>query len=103
METFLREEEIGYWNEELRGTHEYDIALKIAKHGYIIQTVPEPLIYRKTISNHRYIFKIEEMFDLWHYYGNDFIHCIGFKRNHCYFTITLHDVVAKKKSFFFFF
>ena len=77
-------EEIGYWNEELRGMHEYDIALKLTLHGYWIYTIPEPLMIRNRMSNitiesgHYYYFKIAEILDLWKYYGKDFIPCIGF-------------------------
>jgi len=78
-------EEVGYWNEDLRGMHEYDIALKIAKRNYLIMTYPEPLMFRDRISNitvesgHYYFFKIAEIFDLWHNYGKDFIPNIGIK------------------------
>ena len=76
-------EEIGYWNEELRGMHEYDIALKISRKGYWIYTIPEPLMIRNRISNitiesgHYYYFKIAEIVDLWKYYGKDFFPCLG--------------------------
>jgi len=78
-------EKIGWWNENLRGMHEYDIALKISKLGYDIFTLSDPLMYRDRISNitvesgHYYFFKIAEIFDLWHYYGKDFIPNIGIK------------------------
>jgi len=78
-------EEVGWWNEKLRGMHEYDIALKLTKKGYGIHTVERPLVYRDRISNitvesgHYYFFKIAEIFDLWHYYGKDFIPYIGLK------------------------
>jgi len=78
-------EKIGWWNEELRGMHEYDIALKLSKLGYKIYTLQEPLMYRDRISNitvesgHYYFFKIAEIFDLWHYYGKDFIPYVGIK------------------------
>jgi len=71
--------EIGGWNEKLRGMHEHDIALKIAKKGYLIKTVPEPLMHRLTISMHHVVYKINEAFDLWHYYGRDFIPLLGIK------------------------
>lgn len=75
-------EEINYWNESLRGMHEYDIALKITKMGYQIVTIREPLTIRNrygsnfSINSH---IKIAEMLDLWHYYGKDFISYIGVK------------------------
>jgi len=78
-------EEVGWWNEKLRGMHEYDIALKLSKKGYKIVTVDEALVYRDRISNitvesgHYYFFKIAEIFDLWHYYGKDFLPNIGIK------------------------
>lgn len=78
-------EKIGWWNEDLRGMHEYDIALKISKLGYEIYTIPAPLMYRDRISNitiesgHYYFFKIAEIFDLWYYYGKEFIPNVGLK------------------------
>jgi len=85
-------QEICYWNEELRGMHEYDIALKLAKRNYLIFTYPEALMYRDRISNitvesgHYYYFKIAEILDLWKYYGKDFIKetgISGFSLNAC--------------------
>ena len=87
--------QIGGWNEKLRGMHEHDIALKIAKKGYTIQTIPEPLMHRETISNHSYFIKIAELVDLWHYYGKDFIHWIGFKG----FLINLMKTILLWKLF----
>ncbi|GAH48451.1 unnamed protein product, partial [marine sediment metagenome] len=55
--------EVGYWNEELRGMHEYDVALKLSKLGYHINVVPHILMIRNRISNitvesgHYYFFK----------------------------------------------
>jgi len=77
--------EIGYWNESLRGMHEYDIALKLSKLGYGIYTVPQVLMVRNRISNitvesgHYYFFKIAEIVDLWKYYGKDFLPELGIK------------------------
>jgi glycosyltransferase involved in cell wall biosynthesis len=77
--------EIGWWNENLRGMHEYDLALKLTKKGYLVYTIPEPLMIRNRMSNitvesgHYYFFKIAEIFDLWKYYGKDFIPRVGFK------------------------
>lgn len=77
--------EIGYWNEELRGMHEYDVALKISKLGYRIITVPEVLMIRNRISNitvesgHYYFFKIAEIVDLWKYYGKEFLPKLGLR------------------------
>lgn len=75
-------EEIGWWNEKLRGMHEYDLALKITKKGYQIYSIPEPLMTRERISNtdaKYYYIKIAEVFDLWHYFGKDFLSYIGIK------------------------
>lgn len=74
--------EIGWWNEKLRGMHEYDLALKIAKKGYQIKTVPEPLATRTRVANQEkryYYIKIAEVMDLWHYFGKDFLKKIGIK------------------------
>jgi len=77
--------EIGYWNEKLRGMHEYDVALKISKLGYRISTVPEVLMIRNRISNitvesgHYYFFKIAEIVDLWKYYGKEFLPRLGLR------------------------
>ena len=77
--------EIGYWNEKLRGMHEYDIALKLSKLGYGIYTVPEVLMIRNRISNitvesgHYYFFKIAEIVDLWKYYGKEFLPKLGLR------------------------
>jgi len=76
---------INYWNEELRGMHEYDVALKISKLGFRIITVPEVLMIRNRISNitvesgHYYYFKISEIVDLWHYYGKEFLPRLGLR------------------------
>jgi len=75
-------EEIGFWNEKLRGMHEYDLALKMARLGYQIYTVPEPLMTRERLSNTNasyYYIKIAEVIDLWHYFGKDFLPRIGIK------------------------
>ena len=64
----------GGWNESLRGMHEYDLALKISKNGFLIMCVPEVLMYRYRSFNFErqyYFIKIGEIFDLWHNYGND--------------------------------
>ena len=73
---------ISWWNEDLRGMHEYDIALKIAKLRYQIYTIPESLMTRERLSNtdaKYYYIKIAEVMDLWHYFGKDFIANIGIK------------------------
>jgi len=75
-------EEIGWWNEELRGMHEYDIALKLSKAGYHIYTYPEVLMTRNRFSDTAssdFFVKIAEVFDFWKYYGKDVIENIGFE------------------------
>ena len=72
---------VGGWNESLRGMHEYDIALKISKHGFLIACVPEVLMTRYRLFNVErkyYFIKIGEIFDLWHNYGNDMIDRLSF-------------------------
>lgn len=76
--------EIGYFDEKLRGMHEHDIALKVAKKGHVIVNVPEPLLIRypqeKGKSLERsYYHKIAETMDLWHHYGKDFIPNLGIR------------------------
>ena len=73
-------ERVGWWNEDLRGMHEYDIALKIARRGYRIITIQKPLTIRTRIANQErsyYYIKIAEVFELWQNYGKDFIQVIG--------------------------
>ena len=73
-------EEILGWNEDLRGMHEYDIALKMAKKGYRIITIPEPLVTRTRIANQvksYYYIKIAEVIDFWRYFGKDFFPKLG--------------------------
>ena len=75
-------EKINYWNESLKGMHEYDVALKLTKRGYKIVTVPEPLTIRFRYGSDFSIntsTKITEILDLWHYYGKEFIPYIGIK------------------------
>jgi uncharacterized membrane protein len=74
--------EIGFWNEELRGIHEYDLALKLAKNGYSIFTVPEVLATKNNIAyleRNNYWIKIAEVMDFWKYYGKYFLHHIHIK------------------------
>jgi len=73
---------IGWWNEKLRGMHEYDIALKLTKLGYKIYVIPEVLMTRERISNLKssyYYIKIAEIMDMWFYYGKDFLSYLGIK------------------------
>ena len=73
-------EKIGIWNEHIRGMHEYDLALRIAKNDYKIVVVPEFLTFRKS-STGRFSFfiKIAEVLDFWKGYGEDFILYLGVK------------------------
>jgi glycosyltransferase involved in cell wall biosynthesis len=75
---------VGYFNEKLRGMTEHDIALKVAKNGYKIINISEPLLIRhpqeKGKSLERsYYHKIAETLDFWHYYGKEFIPNIGYR------------------------
>jgi glycosyltransferase involved in cell wall biosynthesis len=73
-------EEVGWWNEKLRGMHEYDIALKIAKRGYQIYTVPEILVKKSRFegaASYDYFIKMAEIFDFWKYYGKELIANVG--------------------------
>jgi len=75
-------EKIGWWDESLRGMHEYDIALKLTKLDYKIVTIDEPLMIRYRTANMErryYYIKIAEVLDLWKNYGKDFIPYIGIK------------------------
>jgi glycosyltransferase involved in cell wall biosynthesis len=74
-------EEVGWWNESLRGMHEYEIALKISRKGYLIITVQEVLMHRYRSFNQEsyyYFIKIAEVMDFWHNYGKDIIPYLGF-------------------------
>lgn len=87
-------EKIGWWNEELRGIHEYDIALKILKEGYKIFTVPQVMMtrYRSFNQERRYYYiKIAEIMDFWKYYSKDFIKKIDINGliSNCYKTFGL--------------
>ena len=72
-------EEIGFWNEKLRGMHEYYFALKLTKLGYKIFVYPEPLMIKewttvgKSINQKGSYFyiKIAEVMDFWSYFGSD--------------------------------
>jgi len=71
---------IGGFDESLRSMHEYDIALKLAKRGFRIIVVPEPLMVRECDNiNDRgfYYIKIAEIFDLYRLYGNDMLKYLG--------------------------
>lgn len=71
---------IGGFDESLRSMHEYDIALKLAKLGFTISVVPEPLMTRECNNiNDRsfYYIKVAEIFDLYRLYGKDMITYLG--------------------------
>jgi len=73
---------IGGFDESLRSMHEYDIALKLAKLGFKIIVVPEPLMVRECDSiNNRsfYYIKIAEVFDLYRLYGKDMLKYLKFR------------------------
>lgn len=73
---------IGGFNEELRSMHEYQIALELAKKGYNIIVVPEPLMIRwcdNAKERSFYYTKISEVFDMYRFYGKDFITYLGVK------------------------
>lgn len=73
-------ESVGYWDESLRGMHEYDVALKISKLGFRIITVPEVLVERWRFSNTKrgyYFVKIAEVLDFWKHYGKDLFPFLG--------------------------
>jgi len=78
-------EDVGYWRDVMIGP-EYDLALRVAKKGYKIITVPEYLIvYNKEMKSKSYSGKsqtyarIAEVFAFWKYYGKDFIPYIGIR------------------------
>ena len=69
-------EEIGWWDEEIKGMHEYDIALKIAKKGYGIISVYKYLLirhrnYEEQLGGIQW--KIAEQLQFWRRYGFDVI------------------------------
>jgi GT2 family glycosyltransferase len=85
-------EEIGGWNEELRGMHEYDIALKVTKLRYKIYTIPEILMTKYRFSETAgsdFFVKIAEVFDFWEYYGEDVMNNLGLKDCLCNIFKTL--------------
>lgn len=73
---------IGGFDESLRSMHEYDIALKLAKLGYMIYVVQQPLMTmtRNNAKDRKfYYIKIAEVFDLYRLYANDMITYLGVK------------------------
>lgn len=74
--------EVGGWDELIRGMHEYDIALKLAKKRYKISSVPEPLMIRHRVFEEQLgtpYWKIAEQLQFWSRYGRDFIPYLGVK------------------------
>ena len=71
---------IGGFDESLRSMHEYDIALKLARKGYMIYVVQQPLM-TMTRNNAKdrefYYIKIAEVFDLYRLYGKDMLTYLG--------------------------
>jgi len=76
--------EIGYFDEDLIGMHEYDLALKIAREGYKIYTVPHAMMIRSRDTKYggrkHYHVKIAEVLEFWNNWGDEFIMQIGWKR-----------------------
>jgi len=73
---------IGGFDETLRSMHEYDIALKLAKSGFEIVVVPEPLMVRWCDNiNDRgfYYIKVAKIFDLYRLYGRDMLKHLGIR------------------------
>ncbi len=73
---------INGFNESLRSMHEYDIALKLAKLGFKIIVVPEPLMVMNrdnAKTKNFYFIKIAEVFDLYRLYGKDMLTYLGAK------------------------
>ena len=72
--------EIGWWDEEVMGMHEYDIALKMAKKGYDIVSVCLPLLIRNRDYHEQLgsmYWKIAEQFQFWRRYGSDVFKELG--------------------------
>jgi len=73
-------EDVGWWDEDVRGMHEYDIALKMARKGYAIRSIPEPLLIRNRNYSEQLgsiYWKISEQFEFWHRYGKDVLKYLG--------------------------
>jgi len=67
-------EEVGWWDIDVKGMQEYDIALKISKRGYDIVTVCLPLLIRNRNFDEQLgsiYWKIAERFQFWNRYGDD--------------------------------
>lgn len=77
---------VGGWDENLVSMHEYDLGLRIAKHGFGIITVPVVLMEKNNSldDNSRefygsFFMKIHEVFLLWRYYGMDMMSVLSVK------------------------
>ena len=74
-------EEVGWWDENIRGMHEYDVALKIAKNKHFIYSVREPLLIRNRDYHEQLgsmYWKIAEQFEFWKKYGGDVFKELGY-------------------------
>jgi len=78
-------EKVGWWTDDMVYP-EYDLALRVAKNGYIIRIIPELLfVFYKDYVHKRYANKaqtkvrITEFLNFWKYYGKEFIPNIGIK------------------------
>jgi len=90
-------EEVGWWDEDVRGMHEYDVALKIAKKGYSIYSVYEELMIRNRNYDEQLgsiYWKISEQFEFWNRYGVDVFKKLGFVKwlNKGFLTVGLISV-----------
>jgi len=81
---FIRKEaleEVGWWDENVKGMHEYDIALKLAKIKWDIVSVCLPLLIRNRDYHEQLgsmYWKIAEQFQFWQRYGEDVFKELGF-------------------------
>lgn len=76
----------GCWTVMIRGMQEYDVALRIARAGYKIVNIPEPLLKHYDVReggigrNKGYIYwKISELFEFFKYYKQDLKKFLGWK------------------------
>ncbi len=71
---------IGAFDESIRSMHEYDIALKLARRGYLIFTVQKVLMVMNRDNSKTkgfYFIKVAEVFDLYRLYGTDMLKYLG--------------------------
>lgn len=72
----------GGWNEKVRGMHEYDIALRVARLNYKIVNVQLPLMIKNqgfSAQIGTVYWKIAEMFEFLRLYRKDILEIIGWK------------------------